>query len=242
MTNTASIKDSIEILKRAQTLDREIYLGGRESQEIPELKEKLKQEFESHKEHLKQLEGDFRKLQMKQKEKDGELQQKEANVKKLDGQLGAVKTNKEYAALQQEIASLKADGSLLEEEIIKVMDQVEAAELEMKKEKDRLKTIEKDFQAREGELDQRLKAITDKVEGLKKERETITQQVAPDVRGLYDLIIQKKQGVALAKISNDICGACQLQLRPQLINEVRMYQALVVCENCSRILYTEEQQ
>ncbi len=241
MANTVSIKESIEILKRAQTIDRELYTSQRETgQEIPEIREKIKTELEAEKDHLKQLEGEFRKLQMKQKEKDGELGQKETNVKKLEGQLSQVKTNKEYSALQQEIASLKADGSLLEEEIIKVMDQVEAAEVEIKKEKERLKVIEKDYQAKESELDQKVKAINDKLDGLKKERDTIIQQVPQDVRSLYDLIIQKKQGMALAKISNDICGACQLQLRPQLINEVRMYQALVVCENCSRILYTDE--
>lgn len=235
-----SIKESIEILKKAQQLDREIYLAQRDSREIPEQKEKLKHELEQEKAHLNQLEADFKKLQMKQKEKDGELAQKESNVKKLDGQLSQVKTNKEYSALQQEIASLKADGSLLEEEIIKVMDEVEAAQTEIKQEKDRLKGVEKEYQAKEAEWDQKLKAIHDRAEGLKKERDTIVQQVPPDVRSLYDLIIQKKQGLALAKINHETCGACQLQLRPQLINEVRMSQSVVVCENCSRILYIEE--
>lgn len=236
----ASIKESIEVLKKAQHLDRELYLAQRESKEIPENKEKLKHDLDAENQHLKQLEAEFKKLQMKQKEKDGELAQKETNVKKLDGQLSQVKTNKEYSALQQEIASLKADGSLLEEEIIKIMDQVEAAEEEVKKEKERLKHVEKEFQAKEAELDQRYKILNEKIGTLKKERDVMTQQVAPDVRSLYDLIIQKKQGLALARVNAETCGACQLQLRPQLINEVRMYQSLVVCENCSRILYVED--
>ncbi len=235
-----SVKESIEILKKTQELDREIYLSQRQTTEIPEQKAALKQQFESEKARLNQLESEFKKLQMKQKEKDGELGQKEANVKKLDGQLAQVKTNKEYSALQQEIASLKADGSLLEEEIIKIMDQVEAADIEVKKEKEHLKQIEKEYQAKEAELDRQNKAFLDSIDGLKKRREELIQQVPQDIRTLYDLIVQKKQGLGLVRVNGETCGACQLQLRPQLLNEIRMYQAPVVCENCSRILYTED--
>lgn len=236
-----STKESIDILKRAQAIDRELYLANRETtQDIPEARQKIQAGLEAEKEHLRQLEADLKKLQMKQKEKEGEMAQKEANVKKFEGQLSQVKTNKEYSALQQEIASMKADGSVLEEEIIKIMDQTEAAGEEVKKERERLKVVEKEYQAKDAEMDQKSKALNDKMETLRKERAAIVEQVQPEARTLYDLIIQKKQGMALAKINGEICGACQLQLRPQLINDVRMAQTLTVCENCSRILYVEE--
>ncbi len=235
-----TIKESIDILKNIQELDRELYLALRKSEEIPEQKAVLKQQLEAEKAHLHQLEADYKKLQLKQKEKDGELSQKEANVKKLDGQLASVKTNKEYSALQQEIASLKADGALLEEEIIKVMDSVEAADEEVKKERERLKVIEKDYAGKEAELDKQIKAHQEAIEGLKKKRDEMVHSVPPDVFGLYDLIVKKKQGIGLIKVNGETCGACQIKMRPQLLNEVRMYQALVTCENCSRILYVED--
>lgn len=237
---TINIKENIEILKKAQDLDREIYRAQEQRKEIPILREKLKQELELERNHLKNLEGELKKAQLKQKEKEGELAQKEAQVKKLDGQLAQLKTNKEYTLMQQEIASLKADNSLIEEEIIKLIDQVEAAEEEVKKEKERLKQIEKGFVEKEGEISQKEKAIADSFDGLKKKREEIILQVAPEVKGLYDAIVQKKQGLALVKVNGEICGACQLQLRAQLLNEIRMAQALVMCENCSRILYVED--
>jgi uncharacterized protein len=237
---TTSVKDSIDILKKAQEIDRELYLAQRDVEKIPEAKQQLNQELDLEKNRLRELEAEFKKLQMKQKEKDGELGQKEAQIKKLDGQLGAVKTNKEYSALQQEIASLKADNSLLEEDIIRIMDQVEAADEEVKKERERLKQIEKEYQVRQAEMDQRVKAAAEAVESLRKKRDEIVQQVAPDVRSLYDLIVQKKQGLALVKVNGEICGACQLQLRPQLINEIRLQHSVIVCENCSRILYIED--
>jgi predicted nucleic acid-binding Zn-ribbon protein len=41
-------------------------------------------------------------------------------------------------------------------------------------------------------------------------------------------------------IAGDSCQGCFRILPPQVINEVRMKTELVVCENCTRILYVEE--
>ena len=236
-----SVKSSIDILKRAQELDRKIYQAGvRLLEDIPEEKLQLKQSLENERVHLKSLEDALKKKQLSQKEKEGALAQKEANIKKIEGQLGQVKTNKEYSALQQEIAALKADNSLLEEEIIKSFDEVESADKLVKQERERLKNIEKEYSARDAELAKSEAEAKNVAEQFKKERSDILSQVEPDVRAKYDLIVQKKQGVALVKINGEICSACQIQVRPQLINEVRLALALVLCENCSRILYFED--
>jgi uncharacterized protein len=236
----STVQESIEILKKAQELDRDLYLAQQQlAVDIPEQQATLKRDLEKERSHLSQLEADLKVLQLKQKEKEGLLSQKEANIKKLDSQLSQVKTNKEYTALQQEIASLKADNSLLEEEIIKSMDEVEAAHEEVKRERERLKQIEKDFTAREGHLQEGAKKYKAQIEDLKSKRQGILENIPPDIKERYDIIVKKKQGLALVKINGEICGACQLQIRAQVINELHMGKTLVFCENCSRILYHE---
>ena len=237
MTN---IKQDIEILIKTQDLDRDLYLAGQQLTEIPEERARLKGELESEKQHLKSLEEELKKIQLKQREQEKELANKEANIKKFDGQLAQVKTNKEYSALQQEIASLKADNSVLEEEIIKIIDQVEAAEEEVKKERERLKEVEKKFQEREGELSRKEKTLNEGLESLKKNREETIQKVSPEVRNMYDAIVKKKQGLGLAPLNGETCGACQMQVRAQVINELQLGQDLILCEACSRILYVAE--
>ena len=238
--SVVNVKESIELLKKAQQIDRELYMALEAQKEIPEQKARLKIEMEAEKARLNELEAAFKKLQLRQKEKEGELAQKEQNIKKFEGQLAQVKTNKEYSAIQQEIGALKADNSLLEEDILKAFDEVETAEKDVKQERERLKEVEKAYQLKENELNQTEKAMIQKAEEMRNLRKEMIQQVAPDVRSLYDLIVQKKHGLALVKVEGETCGACQLQLRPQLINEIRMAQALIICENCSRILYFEE--
>ena len=236
----SSVKSAVEVLKKAQELDRELYLTQHQLRAAPEERAKLKQDLESEKTRLHDLEAALKKLQLSQKEKEGHLAEKEAHIRKLDGQLGQVKTNREYSALQQEIASLKADNSLLEEEIIRVLDAVEAAQEEVKNEKTHLAQVEKEYLAREHQLTQKEKSLAEAAARLKSQRQELMAQVPPEARNLYDLIVQKKQGLGLVKVNGESCGACQLQLRPQLLNEIRLGESLIVCENCSRILYFEE--
>ena len=233
------ITQNLDVLKKAQQLDSEIHHAHILLGELPSERARLKSELELEKTRLNELEKSLRDIQLKLKDKELELSQKEMQIKKLDGQLSQVKTNKEYAALQQEIASLKADNSLLEEGIIHVLDEVDAAKEEVLKEKEKFAAIAKSFQDRDSEMTGQEKALQGRLTDLKKQREEAVTQLPPELGELYSRIALKKQGLALAVVSGDVCAACQMKLRPQLINEIRLGEQIIVCENCSRILFFE---
>lgn len=231
------IQSEIEILIKAQAIDAELYKLMDVLAEIPIERARVKKELEQETERLKELDGVLKKRQLMQKEKEGVLALKEANVKKMDGQLSMVKTNKEYGALQQEMASLKADNSLLEEEILKLFDEVEACRDEVVKEQVRLKEFEKVFQAKEQEVSQKEKEYLGKVQQLKVQKAESVTLLTPETKQLYNRIVEKKNGIALATVTGEVCSGCQIRLRAQTINEVMGGKGLVLCDNCSRILY-----
>jgi predicted nucleic acid-binding Zn-ribbon protein len=233
------ITQNLDVLKKAQQLDSEIHETQLQLEEIPAQRIQLKSELELEKTRLNELEKSLKDIQLKLKEKELELAQKEGQIKKLDGQLSQVKTNKEYGALQQEIASLKADNSLLEEGIIHILDEVDAAKDETRKEKEKLVSVTKSFQDRENELAAQEKSMQGRLAEIKKQREESVAQLPPELAELYNRIAQKKEGLALALVHGEVCAACQMKLRPQLINEIRLGEQIIVCENCSRILYFE---
>ncbi len=236
---TSPITQNIDILKKSQQLDSEIYSSRLLLEDIPSQRMKLKADLASEKTHLEELDKALKEIQMRLKTKELELGQKEGQIKKLDGQLSQVKTNKEYGALQQEIASLKADNSLLEEEIIHILDEVEAAKEEAQKEKEIFASVSKSFQGKEDELATQEKTLQGRLVELENQRKEAVAQLPPELGDLYSRIALKKQGLALAPVNAEACSACHLQLRPQLINEIRLGDHIVVCENCSRILYFE---
>jgi len=233
------ITQNLDVLKKAQQLDSEIHHALILLGEIPSQRVQLESELELEKVHLNELEKSLKDIQLKLKEKELELSQKEMQIKKLDGQLSQVKTNKEYGALQQEVASLKADNSVLEEGIIHMLDEVDAAKEETRKEKEKLASVTKSFQDRDNEMAGQEKALQGRLADLKKQREEAVAKLPPELGELYSRIALKKQGLALATVNGEVCAACQMKLRPQLINEVRLGEQIIVCENCSRILYFE---
>ncbi len=239
--NMASVKEDLEILKKVQKLDKEIYDLGLLVAETPEKVNLLKEQFEQKKDRYNQLEEKIKQLKLGVKEKELELGKKDSEITKLDGQLSQVKTNKEYSAMLEQIASIKADKGIFEEKILADWDEIEQLNQEREGEK-------KILSEEEGKLKQEIKKFEDegrqseeKIKSLKEERKKILEPVTLEVKELYEKVLAKREGVALAKIEGENCGGCQFLLRPQIINEVQLQETITLCERCTRILYFEPQ-
>jgi predicted nucleic acid-binding Zn-ribbon protein len=237
MTN---FEEQIKLLVELQRLDSQILKIEEELNYIPERLQKIEDDFNQKSSDLKQHEDNVKALQLKRKEKEGELQTKEESIKKYTSQMYQVKTNKEYAALQDEISRVKADNSLIEEAIIKIFDQVDAENKEVAEQKEFLKKEEDGMRQEKKKLDAdalRIKADADR---LRAQRSELTVKVDQKVLAKYDRILANKDGLAVVPITGESCQGCFGRMPAQVINEVRMKDAIVCCENCTRILYFEE--
>ncbi len=228
----------LQILQEVQEWDKEIYLLRNTLEDIPTELSEMSQEVETERASLRKLQEELKSLQLRQKEKEGELATKEENIKKHDAQLAQVKTNKEYASLQVEIRSLKADNSLLEEAIINLIDQVEAVQKNMEGQKKKVAAVEAVLNQKKQELEEKSKVVREKIEALLSQKKERIKEVNPEIASLYEQIVTKKHGWALVKVEGEVCPACQIQLRPQVVNEAKLKERIIVCDNCSRILYS----
>ena len=75
--------DQLDILKKLQAIDGELFQGRRQQQEKPEELEQVEAEVADQQSRLKVAEDRLKALQLSQKEKEGQLQTHEGNVKKL---------------------------------------------------------------------------------------------------------------------------------------------------------------
>lgn len=229
--------DKLAQLKNVQEVDREIYSLTRRISTIPKEIQELKLQLESEKQMLKDREQELKGLQVKQKEKEISLATKEESLRKFDMQLNQVKTNKEYAALKSEMNNVKADNAILEEEILKSMEAVELQKQKIEEEKKRLVKVESEYQSLEKVLLDEKKKNESAVEELSGKKKGLVQGVEPEILSTYERILLKKEGIALVPVVNGACSACSRQLRTQLFDQLSMKDRVVVCENCSRILY-----
>jgi hypothetical protein len=234
------IQEQIEILIKVQKIDAEIYRLKEEKSYKPAEKEALEKEFFQKGHSLKEKEENLKALQLKRKEREIDLEAKEKEIKKYQGQLYQVKTNKEYVSLQKEIELLKADNSVLEEDILISMEKIDSIKEGIAKEKEKLVEEERKLKAETTKIDQEIKSIEERISDLEKEREQFCADIEKKLLSQYERILKAKNGLALVPVVGESCGGCNRVLPPQVINETRMKDRVIVCEFCARLLYWPE--
>ena len=232
-----SIQEQIKILAELQKIDSEIYRLRTDLAQQPVLQKKCEELFEKKKGSLKFAEDELKTLQLKQRDKESELGIKEEKIKKLQSQLYQLKSNKEYSAMEMEIKGLKADQSLLEEEILRMLDAVDQAKSKYAAEKNQLSCEEKKFKEELDGIQKITERINAEVASFEEKRKAYTPNLEPKLIAQYEKILKSREGLALVPVRKNSCGGCNLELPPQVVNQVMMQETLVVCESCSRILY-----
>lgn len=234
------LKEQINKLIELQAIDSQIYNLQTEKDAKPDELQKLDMSFEEKKKHLGDLEKKSLDLQKQRKDKELELASKEENVKKNQMQLYQLKTNKEYAAMLKEIEGIKADASVLEDEILGLLDQLDIAKSDIDKEKQYLREEEKRITEEKNKIQMRIKEIDEKLTQLKAQRERIIPSIEPQILAQYERVLKNRDWLAIVPVKNNACCGCFMNVPPQVINLIKMYDRLVTCEVCQRILYIEE--
>ncbi len=234
------LKTQIIGLIRLQELDSEIYILGKEKAAIPQAIAALEAAFELKKENLLALDKKALALQVQRKERELELGVNTEAVKKLSGQLFSLKTNKEFQVMQQQIADTKADGSVIEEKILMLFEEADQIKALIDAENLKLKDEEKIFLQQKKEVQSRSDQIADRLAQLDAQRKQIIPEIDSKMLQEYERILHSREGLALATVKNNSCSGCHMLVPPQVINLIKMYEHIITCEVCNRILYIKE--
>ncbi len=234
------LKSQLGALIKLQTVDSEIYTLKNEKESKPQEIKAIEALFEEKKQGLAALEKQALDLQKQRKDKEGEILAQDENVKKLQGQLYSLKTNKEYQTMLQQIEGAKADKSLIEDKVLQLFEDADKLNVEVTAEKERLKGEEKVFLEQKNKVDDRIKEINDRLAQLEAHRKQASVDIAPEVLAQYDRILDGRGGLAIVSIKNGSCGGCNLSMPPQVTNLVKMYEHIITCEMCNRMLYLDD--
>lgn len=237
---TIDLKAQINNLVQLQTIDSEIYALKYEKESKPEEIKTLQASFEEKKQRLASLEKNSLDLQKQKKDKELDLTSKEESMKKLQIQLYQLKTNKEYQAMLKEIENMKADASVIEDKVLELLDQMDKIKIDIDREKQKLKEGEKIFNEQKQKIEGRLKEIDDRLAQLEAQRKQITPGIEPKILAQYERILLNRDGLAIVNVKNNSCQGCNLFVPHQVINLIKMYDRIVTCEVCNRILYINE--
>jgi predicted nucleic acid-binding Zn-ribbon protein len=234
------LKEQIGKLLALQAVDSQIYALKEEKEAKPQEIKSLDELFAQKKEDLKLSEKKLQDLLSQRKAKELELASKEESAKKLQAQLYQLKTNKEYSTMLKEIEGVKADASLLEDEILVVFENIDKEKVNIEKEKEPFSKEEEKYKQEKNNTQTRLKEIEERLNQLEAQRKSVALGIERRILSQYERILNNREGLAIVRVHNNACQGCNMSLPPQVINMIKMYERIISCELCQRILYLEE--
>lgn len=237
----ANLKDQLGTLIQLQEVDRQIYFLKEEKEVRPKEIEALRLLFEEKKQKLAELEKSLLDAQKQRKDKELELATKEEGIKKLQSQLFQLKTNKEYHAMLGQIQDSKADNSVIEDKILELFESADKIKAEVEAEKQRLAGEEKVFNEDKKKVDEKIKEIESRLAQLEAQRNQVLPKIDKKILGQYERILSNRDGLAIVSVKDNTCKGCNMHVPPQIINLIRMYERIITCEVCNRILYVENE-
>jgi len=230
-------RDQIELLIELQQQEAAI---AKVQSEINELPLKIEQivsglkEFEEEilikKESLSELKKVYRSY-------DAEIQANQARVKKREEQLRLVTTNKEYQAILKEIDEIKKLSSRIEDETIQCLENLDVAENEVKEKEEKYLTeaaaVNQQKSVFEADADSERRSLDE----LLAQRDDISIKIDPEMIKQYEFVKSYARGIAIVQVKDCICMGCNMNIPPQMYNELHRENELKTCPHCHRMLY-----
>jgi hypothetical protein len=167
---------------------------------------------------------------------ESEIQGHNEHISKFREQSLGVKTNDQYRALMNEISFTEEEIRTLEDKILETMIDADAKQQELKKAQQELKEDAAEIEKEKAHARAKIAEAEAQLAGHVAHQQKLRSGVDADLLEHYDRL-KRARGTALAEALEQRCTACQVVLRPQVFNEVRMDIGTVYCDSCSRILY-----
>lgn len=180
------------------------------------------------------------KLVKDRRDRERELETQEAHIQKLRGRQTELKTNKEYQAYLFELELANKKKGEMEERVLTIFDQLEQKQAEMQQAQATLAAAKQAYEQEVAEVKRLEENLRSEAGVLQEKRQAMVAEVDPALYQRYATLKSTRKDLVIVPIRDHTCFGCRLQLRPQLIAEVkRSPESLHVCTYCQRILYME---
>ncbi len=235
--NRSLMTPEIERILRLQSIDTKAAALEKEIATLPKQVAAIERVLESH---LRRLEADRAALVANQRERkklDGDIQTQQQKISKLRDQTLQAKTNEQYRAFQHEIEFCETEISKAEDRILELMGESEPLDAAVKLAEVALKQEQGQVDLAKRRARERTTMDQEGLAKLQADRVAVVAELKPQMIVAYDRIRKKSNGIAVAEAADGRCGACQITLRQQFMQDLRRNEELMFCESCSRILY-----
>lgn len=230
-------KEQIDILVRLQKIELESNFINSQLGELPHRLEKIDEELRAFQGAIAEEENRLTELKKKYRTYESDAEMNLSRIKKSKEKLGAVKTNKEYQSSLKEIEDLEIINSKIEDDMIECLEKMDGIESEIDSKKKEYPQLSDRVKAEKDLLQQESDQAKESLARLNADRSSLTKTIDPELLKKYNMVKDLVGNVAITAVKNAVCQGCNVNIPPQLYNELQRFETLMFCPHCQRIIY-----
>lgn len=186
---------------------------------------------------ITQLNEQISALEQERRILDLELSEELAHVKSRQSKMMQVQTGREQTAILKEIEDGKQGIKEKEEKIVLIMEEVESLTAQIARQKELVQEEGKNLTAETGSTKETIEAIIKNKEGQDQNRQQHASQVEAKLLSKYNVLRERRNGLAVANVLAGVCQGCFMSIPPQQYNILLRGDRHLECPVCQRIIY-----
>jgi hypothetical protein len=185
---------------------------------------------------LESTAADLKQLELGLDKSEGELQLLELKLEEHETRLFAGGMSaRETEHMRLEVESLRGQQGTMEERVLEMLENIDPARDAVESVRARLDALSSEKESLETAIKREWKVIDAELARKEERKKAAVAPVPDDLIELYDKLREMKDGVAVGRFENGVCGGCHVSLSPA--EQAQALEAEIPrCVHCRRIL------
>ncbi len=234
--------NNLKLLQELQEIDLRLdaWHGQKQAflREIVVLEEKL----EAAQGVISGKQAEMNEIEQEKKELEENLDAESDNITRSEVRLKDIKTQKEYQAVSKEVSAAKKIKVELEEQLLQKIARLEELKAEIEALEENMKLLAENTVSQKSEIQEKIDKLEGSINADIAERESIIHNIQPSLLNRYAMLRERRQGLAVVEARNGSCLGCNMNLPPQVYNNLFHAESLISCPHCQRLLFLRSQE
>jgi predicted nucleic acid-binding Zn-ribbon protein len=236
------LRKNLQLLEELQRIDLKIDELRREKEGMLSEVAALELEEEGARRLVAEKKSELETLEADKLALEGNLATEADNIVRSETRQKELKTQKEFQAVAKEVSTARKLKNELEEQILQKLGLAEALNAEIDGMEANLQSLSDNLASRKGGVQARIDQMQAAIAADQATREATAKGIPASALKRYNLLREKRQGIAVVEARDGYCLGCNMNLPPQLYNSLYKVTELVNCPHCQRVLFLHNEQ
>lgn len=194
-------------------------------------------EIEKGRESIADYKEQFALGEKRRRELEATITDEAERIKDRQTKLMSIQTNREYQSILKEIEDTKQANLQREEELTLLLEQSELIEKKIEEISKRCEEQEVQLEADSKRVEAESAKLDADKQKITKTREAQAKKVDAKYMTRYEMLRSKRNGLAVTGVTRGVCRGCNMNIPPQMFNQLLREQELLSCPTCNRMMY-----